>query len=180
MPPGCRRAGDAGSIRSRVYRFWVFIHLLGVFGFLLAHGTSAVVAVRLRTERDPRRIGGLLDLSGGSLALLYVSLLLLLLGGIVAGFVGHLWGYGWIWTALGVLIAAMFAMYSLASPYYNRVRVAVGVQTYDQKRKGIQPGPPAPAEEIDEVLRSSRPFVVMGTGSVALLVILWLMVFKPF
>jgi hypothetical protein len=163
-----------------VYRFWVFLHLLGVFGFLLAHGASAVVAVRLRSERDVDRIGGLLDLSSGSLSLLYVSLLLLLLGGIVAGFQGHWWGYGWIWTALGVLVATMVAMYLLASPYYNRVRVAVGVQTYDQKRKGIQPGPPAAADEIDRLLRSAQAFAVMGMGIVALLVILWLMVYKPY
>jgi hypothetical protein len=79
-----------------------------------------------------------------------------------------------------VLVAAIFAMYLLASPYYNRVRVAVGVQTYDQKRKGIQPGPPAPAGEIHRLLRSPQPFLVMGTGTIALLVILWLMVYKPF
>lgn len=163
-----------------MYRFWVFLHLLGVFGFLLAHGSSSVVAISLRKERDPKRIGGLLDLSGNSLSLLYVSLLLLLVGGIVAGFQGHWWGYGWIWTALGVLVATMVGMYLLASPYYNRVRVAVGVQTYDQKRKGIQPGPPAAADETDRLLRSPQPFAVMGIGTVALLVILWLMVYKPF
>jgi hypothetical protein len=56
----------------------------------------------------------------------------------------------------------------------------VGVQTYDQKRKGIQPGPPAPADEIHRLLRSPQPFLVMGTGTIALLVILWLMVYKPF
>jgi hypothetical protein len=163
-----------------VYRFWVFVHLVGVFGFLLAHGSSMVVAISLRKERDPKRLGGLLDLSGGSLALFYASLLLLLLGGIVAGFQGHWWGYGWIWTAIGVLVATMVAMYLVASPYYNRVRNAVGVQTYDQKRKGIEPGAAASAEEIDRVLRSPQPFVIMGIGLVALLVLLWLMVYKPF
>jgi hypothetical protein len=163
-----------------VYRFWVFVHLVGVFGFLLAHGTSALVAIRLRKEREVERIGALLELSSGSLLVLYISLLLLLLAGIVAGFQGHWWGFGWIWTALGVLIAAMFAMYGLASLYYNRVRVAAGVQTYDQRRKGIQPGSPVPADEIDRLLRSPQPFVVMATGVVALLVILWLMVYKPY
>jgi MFS family permease len=163
-----------------VYRFWVFLHLVGVFGFLLAHGGSASVAFRLRKERDPRRIGGLLDLSGSTLAVLYGSIVLLLLGGIVAGFQGHWWGFGWIWTALGVLIAMFVAMYLLASPYYNRVRVAVGVQTYDQRKKGIEPGLPQSPEEIDRILRSSQPFAVMGIGVAGLLVILWLMVYKPF
>jgi MFS family permease len=163
-----------------VYRFWVFLHLAGVFGFLLAHGGSASVAVRLRKERDIGRIGGLLDLSGSTLGVLYGSILLLLVGGIVAGFQGHWWGFGWIWTALGVLIAMFAAMYLLASPYYNRVRVAVGVQTYDQRKKGIEPGPPQSPEEIDQILRSPQPFAVMGIGVAGLLVILWLMVYKPF
>jgi hypothetical protein len=44
-----------------------------VFGFLLAHGSSAVVAFRLRREREPARVAALLDLSSSSLALLTYS-----------------------------------------------------------------------------------------------------------
>jgi hypothetical protein len=151
-----------------------------VFGFLLAHGSSAVVAFRLRGEREPSRVAALLDLSSSSLALLYGSLLLLLGTGIVAGFLGHWWRQGWIWTGLGLLVGLMIAMYASASTYYDRVRQAVGVQTYSQKRKGIAPGPQAAPEEIDTLLRSLRPFIVAAIGGAGLLVILWLMMFKPF
>jgi hypothetical protein len=151
-----------------------------VFGFLLAHGSSSVVAFRLRRERDPARVAALLDLSSSSLALLYGSLLLLLGAGIVAGFLGHWWGQGWIWTGLGLLVGLMIAMYASASTYYDRVRQAVGVQTYSQKRKDIAPGPQAAPEEIDALLRSLRPFLVATIGGAGLLVILWLMMFKPF
>jgi MFS family permease len=163
-----------------VYRFWVFLHVAGVFGFLLAHGSSAVVAFQLRKERELPRVAALLDLSSASLGLLYGSLLLLLASGIVAGFLGHWWGQAWIWTAIGVLLALMVAMYVLASPYFNGVREAVGVQTYDQRRKDIEAGPPASPERIEEILRSSRPLVVAVIGVVGLLIILWLMMFKPF
>jgi hypothetical protein len=44
----------------------------------------------------------------------------------------------------------------------------------------FEPVQPASADEIDRLLRSSQPFAVMGTGVLGLLVILWLMVYKPY
>jgi hypothetical protein len=167
-------------IAATGYDWWVFLHIAGAFGFLMAHGVSAGIALKLRRERELERIRALLDLSVASVGALYGSLLVLLAGGIVAGFVGHWWGSGWIWTALGVLVALMVAMYALASTYYNRVREAAGVQNYDQRKKGIDPGPPAPPEELAALLRSARPLVIAGIGFAGLLLILWLMVLKPF
>jgi hypothetical protein len=141
---------------------------------------SAAVALSLRRERDPARIRALLDLSSWSLAAFYVSVLLLLGGGIAAGFLGHWWGEGWIWAALGVLVVMMGAMYGLASPYYNRLRQSVGAQTYDQRRKGVEPDPALATQELEPLLRSGRPLLVVVVGVVGLLVILWLMVLKPF
>jgi hypothetical protein len=163
-----------------MYQFWVFVHLLGVFGFLLAHGVSVAVALSLRRERDNQRIQALLELSSWSLAGFYVSILVLLAGGITAGFLGHWWGQGWIWAALGVLIVMMGAMYGLASTYYRRVRQAVGLQTPQQVRRGVQAGPVASPEELTSLLRSSRPVLIMVGGIGGLLLILWLMVYKPF
>src|SRR6478609_7482514 len=45
-----------------MYRWLVFLHVLAVFGFLLAHGTAIAVAFRLRREREVARIRVLLDL----------------------------------------------------------------------------------------------------------------------
>jgi hypothetical protein len=165
---------------AAVYEIWVFVHLLGVFGFLLAHGASAAVALRLRTEREPEHVRGLLDLSSGMMNVLYVSLLLLLAGGIGAAFDHRLWGRGWIWASLGLLVAVVLAMYVLASTYYGKVREAAGIQTYQQKRKGIPASPPASPEQLDALLSSARPLVVLAVGAVALGLILWLMVLKPF
>jgi hypothetical protein len=163
-----------------MYQFWVFVHLLGVFGFLLAHGVAVAVALSLRRERDPQRIRALLELSNWTLGGFYVSILVLLAGGITAGFLGDWWGQGWIWAALGVLLAMMGAMYALASTYYRRVRQAVGLQTPQQTRRGVRPGPPLSPEELSSLLRSFRPVLIMVVGIGGLLLILWLMVFKPF
>ena len=37
-----------------MHRWWVFLHVLGVFGFLMAHGVSAYASLRLPRERRPR------------------------------------------------------------------------------------------------------------------------------
>ena len=71
-----------------MYQWVVFLHVLGVFGFLMSHGVSAAVSLKLRGERDLERVRALLQPSGLSLYASYPSLLLLLVTGIVAGFMG--------------------------------------------------------------------------------------------
>jgi len=46
-----------------MYTWLIYLHVFSVLGFLLAHGSSAAVMFRLRVERDPARIGALLDLA---------------------------------------------------------------------------------------------------------------------
>lgn len=162
------------------YRWWVLVHIGGSFAFVLAHGASVAVALKMRFERDPDRVRALLDLSASSVAAMYGSLLVLLATGVLAGFLRDWWGQGWIWASLGILVLLMVAMYALASSYYMRVRQAVGIRTPDQVKKGIEPGPRASPEELAAILVSSRPLLILWIGVVGLALILWLMVFKPF
>lgn len=99
-----------------MYRWVVFLHILSAFLFVLMHGASAMVSLRLRKERDLDRVRALLDLSTAYLGGTYGALLMLLGAGVVAGFLGKWWGQAWIWVSLGVLIALMAAMYVLAHP----------------------------------------------------------------
>jgi formate hydrogenlyase subunit 3/multisubunit Na+/H+ antiporter MnhD subunit len=163
-----------------MYQFWVFVHLAGVFGFLLAHGVSAAVALSLRGERDPQKVRALLELSSWTLGAFYTSTLVLLAGGITAGFLGHWWGDGWIWAALGVLVLMMGAMYGLASTYYRRVRQAAGLPASGRAPRPAQAEPQVQTMELEALLGSSRPMVIVWVGVAGLLLILWLMVFKPF
>lgn len=154
-----------------MYKAWVFVHLVGVFGFLLAHGVSVFVLFRLQRERDPRRVNDLIALSGSSIRAFYASLVVLLAGGIVAGFVGKWWSQGWIWGALVVLVITTLAMFFMARPYYRRVgfvaRALAG---------GSQAVTP---EQFDSILASGRPRAIAGIGFVGLFLILYLMVFQP-
>lgn len=154
-----------------MYTWWVFLHIVGVFGFLTSHGVSVAVTFQLRTERDPEKIAHLLALSGSSVKGLYASLGMLLLGGTVAGFLGDWWSQAWIWTSLALLVATSVAMIGLARPYYRRVGLVARA-----KASGSEA---VTDEQLDRLLRSGRPVAVAGIGFGALLVILYLMMFKP-
>jgi hypothetical protein len=154
-----------------VYKAWLFVHLAGVFGFLLAHGVSVSVLFRLQKERNPERVSELIELSASSIRAFYVSLLVLLAGGIVAGFLGHWWSQGWIWAGIGVLVVTMLAMYAMARPYYRRVSFVA---------RAMAGGSGAVTQEqFDAILTSSRPRAVAAIGFLGLLLILYVMVFKP-
>ncbi|HET9415906.1 MAG TPA: DUF2269 family protein [Candidatus Limnocylindria bacterium] len=155
-----------------MYSWIVFLHVAGAFGFLLAHGVSVAVLLRLRTERKRDRITTLLDLSSSSMTGFYASTVVLLAAGTLAGFVGNWWRMVWIWASLGLFLAIAAAMYPLATAYLRRVRAAVG--------KRPSGAPMASDEEIDELLGSGRPVLIAVIGFGGLLVILWMMMFKPF
>ena len=162
-----------------MYTWLVFLHVLGVFGFLMAHGISASVAFKLRHERNPERMRALLDLSSSSLGILHGSIGVLLLTGVIVGFLGRWWGRGWIWLSMGLLIAVYVYMGIARSDYYSQVRKAAGLG-YMEGFKLRPPAEPANSAEIEALLNHSRPvqLAVIGFGSLA--VIAWLMMFKPF
>jgi len=154
-----------------MYRWWVFLHLLGVFGFLLSHGISAGVIFRLRKESDPTRVVALLELSSSSITWFYWSLGPLLVGGVVAGFLGHWWSQGWIWAAIVVLILTSIGMYAMARPYTRRVGLVARARASGSEA--------ASQEDFEGILRSSRPWNIAGMGIVGLGAILYFMVAKP-
>jgi plastocyanin/uncharacterized membrane protein len=154
-----------------VHRWWVFLHVAGVFGFLMAHGVSAYVTFRLRRERDPARVSQLLELSASSVGVMWNSIGVLLLGGILAGFTGHFWGQAWIWVAIGVFVLVMVAMYTMGTTWAKRLRTISAAMVDGTEAVS--------RAQFDEILRSRRPFSIAGIGFVGLLVILWLMIFKP-
>lgn len=161
------------------YPWFILLHIIGVLIFVLAHGASVMVALKLRTERQPERVRALLDLSSGSIGVMYIGLLVLLVGGIAAGFAGGHWGQLWIWTAIVVLVAVLALMYARGTQYYARVRQAVGIRPYNAPKDAPDPVPASP-EELAVLLSSGRAFELAGIGGAGLLILVWLMVAKPF
>jgi hypothetical protein len=164
------------------YQPWfVFIHVAAAFAFIAAHGISMGVFFKLRRERDRAKLTMLLEFSGYSMTTLYIALLVLLIGGIVAGIVGGWWTNGrlWLWTSLGLLVVIVGLMYGLMTTQYGKVRRALGVATPSDQKKGIVPEP-ASDDVLEALLASSRATIGAVVGIAGLLVIIWLMVVKPF
>jgi glucan phosphoethanolaminetransferase (alkaline phosphatase superfamily) len=161
------------------YPWIVFVHVAAAFLFVMGHGASMWASFQIRMERDPERIRALLNMSSSSLGVVYGGLLLLLIAGIWAGIAGDHFGHLWIWLAIGVLILIIVLMYALASRYYAQVREAVGIRSMRTPKDAPDPTPVSP-EELAALLDTRRPDVIGLVGVIGLLVLLWLMFFKPF
>lgn len=162
-----------------IYQVLFFVHLLGLALFLLGHGTSVIFSMALPRERDPERLRAMLDLSLTSLPLNYLGLVLLLGAGIWLGFIGQFWGQGWLWTSLVLLVALTAFMMFMGVTYFSKVREAVGLKPY--RRTGqVALGPVAAPAELDRLLSAPQPRLTGMVGGVGLLLILGLMIFKPF
>ena len=166
---------DLGS-----YHLWiVWIHVVGVFLFLVGHGVSAGVAWRLRTERDPVAVRTLLDFSRRAMSFALIGFLMWFIGGIVAGFSGNFWTTGtyWIWASLALALIVVIAMTPMGRIYFNRVREAVGV---DVKSNKVDPNFTIDAGALDAAIMSGRPTVLAAMGIGLIVVLSWLMILKPF
>jgi hypothetical protein len=137
------------------------------------------MALQISRERDRSRITALLDLSSASLGSLYIGLLLLLVGGIWAGLIGDWFKFGWIWLALGLLIAITVLMYLIATPFFSKLRAALGQRTMQTKKADPDPVPLSDAE-IQAIVERTPVAALSAIGVGGLLIILWLMVVKPF
>jgi hypothetical protein len=155
-----------------MYRFWVLMHLVGVVGFLVTHGVSmwALFAVRA-VDGDRDRILEWCETSKRTIMPMYLSFGLLLLGGVAAGIDGALFAEWWLLGSLALLVGMTALMSLVASPHMKRLREgctrwADGTYTLSD-------------EELRGALEGSATMITAGSGSITLLVIVFLMVFKP-
>jgi hypothetical protein len=168
-----------------VYQWVVFAHVLAVFGFLIGHGASAAVIFRLRSVRDLAQVRVLLDLSRRANGVANACLLLLLVAGVTAGFMGGWWGRYWIWAALGALVLISVAMFAIGSGPLTRVRQLIDPEEAARMNRGrpqaqqVYSGA-AVEVEVAKLLAATRPVLVTVIGGGGLAIILWLMMFKPF
>ncbi|MGH2581708.1 MAG: hypothetical protein ACRDFQ_02275 [Anaerolineales bacterium] len=163
-----------------MYPWIVFLHVFSGFVFFLSHGASAFVLMKMRTEKDPERLKALLDLRAYAERWMGWSAGILFLSGIVAGFMGRWWGTGWIWVSLVLLVLISFAMTFMGRFYFERVRKALGLESWAPGTKRGEITKPASAAELAAVLEAGNPGLVAGIGLLGLAIIVWLMMFKPF
>ena len=159
-------------------RVIVFLHVLGAFMFVAGHGVSMFAVFAVRKERDRSKLAALLDLSGWSLAVAGIGLLILLVSGIVAGIVLQSFGRWWIWLALALFIVIGILMTPVGGSYLRSLREAIG-----QRPRNAKPGDPDPVPvsdgELAALQASNRPELLLAVGAGGFVVILYLMMFRP-
>ena len=147
-----------------LYVWLKFLHILGLGVFLVAHGVSAGASLVLRQQAASAARGAILMLSIRADYVAFPGLLVVLVTGVWMGFLQSWWRMGWIWAAIVVLILAIVAMSAMSVPYH-RSREALGE---------------GQAAELDTRLKRARPIEMAAIGTLALVILFFLMVFKPF
>jgi len=158
------------------------IHVIAVMAFILVHGVSGLMALRIRAERDRDRIRLMVQLSSSFLVWGWIALAVLFFGGILSGIAGGWWTSGkfWIWASLIVFVAVTVLMTPLASSYMDSVRHAVGLPSVQDQRKKRAAPEPVSDEELAVVLGSSKPITAAFVGVGGIVILTWLMMVKPF
>ncbi|HET7466616.1 MAG TPA: hypothetical protein VFL29_08110 [Candidatus Dormibacteraeota bacterium] len=143
---------------TSLYAWLLFVHLSAVVAFLLAHGVSATAGFMARSGQAASK--PVLQLSMRSAFVSNPALLVIIATGVWMGFIESWWRTGWIWTAIIVLVAVMVVMGLLSRPFYAARSSDGG--------------------EFEKNVARTRPEAMALVGSIALFVLVFLMVFKPF
>jgi hypothetical protein len=161
-----------------LYPAVVFVHAVTILLFFIAHGTSMAIAFALKRETSPARVRALLDLSRFSLGVPVVVLVVLgLLTGILAGFMGGHWGSAWIWISIVIFVAIGGLMTPLGTMRLKPMRAAAGMPA----ETGLPEAPPQEnPDELRRLIEAWNPLPLAAMGLTGFIVILYLMMAKPF
>lgn len=162
-----------------IYPWVVFIHVASAFSFFLVHGAAAMMSLRLPHERKLDRVRALLDLSTSTVRPLQIAGILLLLSGFAAASMGHWWSKGWLWVSLLLTLGISFWMGRFIRLGYNNLRKAVGLP-YFEGRQLQPPAEPVAEAQLADLFQHTQPQRMALISNVIVLIIVWLMMFKPF
>jgi uncharacterized membrane protein len=164
-----------------LYAAIVFIHAASILLFFMVHGTSMAVGFRLKRARDPAAARALLDLSSWAMGLpAGITVVVGLLTGIAAGIMGGWFGQLWIWISLVLFLAVAGVMTPMAASRLRAVREAAGTAPINPFARVQPPAPDPNPAELSRLLDEWNPVPIALLGIGSFLVILWLMLFKPF
>jgi len=162
-----------------LYPWVVTGHVLFVILAFSAHGVNAFAMYRVKREPDRARAAALLDESQFALVIAGILLLLAIVLGIVAAVMGSHFSRSWPWVAIVVLVVSIGIMTPLAATPLGRVRQALGMPSR-MDRRGIAPPAPVGDAEYAAVRARLQPELVGALGILAIAILVWLMVAKPF
>ena len=137
------------------------------------------MAFRVRNETDFTRIRAMLDLSLSSVSTMFIAFLVLGLTGLILPFLVGIWNKGYIWVSIALMLFSAGYMGWFNESHYKQLRRLVGLP-YMKGNKSLPAEPPSSPEEVAAHLRGSQVAPLVVTGYVIPVIVLWLMIFKPF
>jgi hypothetical protein len=158
-----------------MYKWIVFLHISIIFIFLIQHAAEISVTFKLRKQEQPDGIFAAYSfLPHNNSRNLRITYSLIIITGAVAGLISPWWKVGWMWTALGTMIVIWIVMNRFGGRYLNAVDAIM-----DQALKNKND------TSVIQIFRSKlkarrEPEIMTVTSVVGMLIILWLMIFKPF
>jgi hypothetical protein len=153
---------------------WLLLHLTGVSAFLIVHGVQMWMMFALRPSFPDRdRIFDRAEISRRATLPMYGSLAVLLIFGVVAGLTGDWFtgGAAWLWASIVVLLVVTGLMSAVATGFMRRVR--------DATTRWADGSYALDDEQLKALLDGPQVALSTAIGGAGLLVILWLMVYKP-
>ncbi len=160
-------------------RWLVFLHVLSAITFFLAHGAAAALVFKVRKETDYIRIRAMLDLSGSTFKAYIFSFLVMGLTGLIMPFMIHIWNKAYIWLSIVLILFVVGWMGLVNEKQFKHLRRLVGLP-YMVGSKDFSAEPPASPAEVAALLEKINPTQWALVGYGIPMVVLWLMIFKPF
>lgn len=147
---------------------WTFLHIVAMFATVSLVVGGELFALEAGRRRDVGALRAYFRLAGSLERLSTVTLVAGIAFGLTAAVVGGLnLLQGWLVIAY-ILVAGGFVVGAASAPAFNRLRLAV------EENPGDDAGP-----DLDRLLASPLPLVLVTISIAFLVAIVWVMVFKP-
>ena len=120
-----------------------------------------------------------MGVSGTMGVAMMLSLLVAGIAGIVLGFMLSWWSEWWIWVSIVLLAVITIWMFTIGQGPYHQLRRTLGMP-FQAGSKEMSAQDPAPVGESYALIAKTKPHLMMLVGYGGFVVIIWLMMFKPF
>jgi hypothetical protein len=158
-----------------MYNWIVYLHVVVIFIFLIQHAAEIWVSFKLRQQKEPEGIFATYAfMPDNNVRNLRITYSLIIITGMAAGFITIWWRQGWMWTALAIMIVIIIVMRRVSDIYLNAVDAIAETAL---KNKG---DPSTLAKFVSNLKARREPEILSAISALGGLIILWLMMFKPF
>jgi hypothetical protein len=153
-----------------MYQGLVYLHLIGLVLFLLAHSASMWAVFKARGARDREVVRTLLEMSSQGAQASYLGLLLLGIGGLGAAWNANFLTTPWAIASYVVVVIVLVGMYAMGTGFYAGVRESI---------MGSEKVAAVGDDEVFAALQNRRPEILAAIGLIGLLMLVYLMTFRP-